>query len=356
VTATRARPEFALVLAAWLLLGLVPPVPRANAQSAAPPGSNDAPPPGAAGYATHAELDPGYVHLGERAMYRAWVLVPRGESVRWQPPVSDGALHWGAPAARRTPAAARATPNAEAARDTVRIEIPLQIFALGSVSVPGIRAWLPYVPPLNVPSMQSLPVVHAVVIPVVPAGDTSADLKPLRGPVGAPWWELVPWKIVFAAWALVAAVIALIWWLRRRKPVIKAVAAPPPPRRRHPSEEALAELQALRRMLLPEHDRYSEHAMHLTRILKRYLEATTGLARPGDTTPEWVERMKAAAAARAAAADGAPEVVKLEGYLRLWDRIKFARAASTIEEAQAAERAVEEWVRHPAAEPAKDVA
>ncbi|MBI1798216.1 MAG: hypothetical protein HYR73_00850 [Candidatus Eisenbacteria bacterium] len=299
-------------------------------------------------YRTHVELDPGRLELGRRTVYRGWLLLPRDEPARWIPPKSEGAFTWGRPVARRIHAPAGETPGVMQALDTVEVEIPLQIFSLGAVSVPGVRVWLPYVMPLHRESIRPLPTVRALVGPVLTPADSAAQLRPLRGPLAAPWWERVSWRIVAGVALGIAALIALIVWLGRiRKHAARRDATTL--RERNPSAEALAELAALRRLQLPEHGRFAEHAFHLTRILRRYLEATAELVRPGDTTAELVARLAGMAAGSGAPArwNAAAEVSRLEGLLQLWDRIKFARGACTLEEARRAERAVEEWVKDP---------
>jgi hypothetical protein len=99
--------------------------------------------------------------------------------------------------------------------------------------------------------------------------------------------------------------------------------------------EALAGLRARR---LPEAGRFAEHALELTAILRRFLEASGEAVRPGDSTPELVARLGAASLAPA-------DLVRLGDLLTAWDRVKFARAASDADEAHRAEAAVEAWVR-----------
>jgi hypothetical protein len=84
----------------------------------------------------------------------------------------------------------------------------------------------------------------------------------------------------------------------------------------------------------------AEHAFRLGQILRRYLEATTRVTKPGDTTPELVRNLAAA---------GLPkeDQQRLTGLLRVWDRVKFARAPLTLDEAVKSEQAVESFVRRP---------
>src|SRR6185436_17658428 len=83
---------------------------------------------------------------------------------------------------------------------------------------------------------------------------------------------------------------------------------------------------------------FGEHALALTAILRRFLEATVTTPRPGDTSIELLERLRASRL-------HADELVRLEGLLGLWDRVKFARAPLTETEARGCEQAVEAYVR-----------
>jgi hypothetical protein len=188
--------------------------------------------------------------------------------------------------------------------------------------------------------------------------DSAADLRALHGPLAAPWWERVAWGWVIAVALVLALLVALIARLRRRRPVVPVVAPVATAPRRDPGAEALAELAALRRLQLPEHGRFSEHAFHLTRILRRYLELTAGGVRPGDTTTELLTRLGGGAVAAPPAAPPRPaaDLSRLEGLLRLWDRIKFARASSTLDESRRTEGAVEALVRAPGETPRQEVA
>ncbi|NOT33407.1 MAG: DUF4129 domain-containing protein [Candidatus Eisenbacteria bacterium] len=113
-----------------------------------------------------------------------------------------------------------------------------------------------------------------------------------------------------------------------------SVAAPT----RDPRAEALDAIEALRSERLPEASRFGEHALRLGRILRVYLERSLGITQPGDTTPELVAHLRAGGAEP-------EELQRLAALLRIWDRVKFAREAPTVEEAQRAEQAVEAVVR-----------
>ena len=189
--------------------------------------------------------------------------------------------------------------------------------------------------------MYRLPATTLTVLPMISPADSQATLRPVRGPLAAPWWERVPWLWVIGGLLLILAVVLLVRRLRRKRP---AGAAEPAPAR-SPSEIALAALAELRQERLPEQAKMSEHAFRLGQILRRYLEATTRTTMPGHTTPELVRSLGEAGLT-------AEDRQRLTGLLRVWDRVKFARAPLTIEEAVKSEQAVESFVRRAHAEPA----
>ena len=288
------------------------------------------------GYPCQASVRPGLARIGQPVLYRGRVLLPRRTALRWQAPAGGGAYDWGAPRMRRIPAYTGSRVRLEQPwlTDTLQVEIPLQAFVPGLLTVPGLGFEVRE--PQGILRTGHLPTVRLGVVPVLSPDDTSATLRPLRGPLGAPWWERVPWRIVGLAALGLSALAFLVWRLRRRRvPVAAPVAARAV---KDPATLALEALEALRGLHLPEHGRFAEHAFHLTRILRRFLEATQGAPRPGDTTSELLIHL---GATRLTPGD----LDRLAGLLGAWDRVKFARAASSPEEARRAEDAVEEMVR-----------
>jgi hypothetical protein len=277
-----------------------------------------------AGLPARASVSPGRVRLGEPAVYRGIVLVPRTLRARWVPADTGGAFTWGPLVASRSADRRRVPPAL--ARDTLRVETTLQAFALGAVRVPGLG----FVTGDGAP--HRLPTLTLLVAPIVPPRDST--LKPVRGPLAAPWWERVPWRWVIAGVLALIALVGLVRAIRRRRarPALQPVVA------RDPGRVALEELAALRRLGLPEQERFGEHAFHLTRIVRRWLEATQGALHPGDTTRELTARLAATAFAR-------DELSGLSALLSAFDRVKFARAPSSVDEAHRAEQAVESLVR-----------
>jgi hypothetical protein len=267
------------------------------------------------------------------------VLFDRGAgptAVRWLRPDADGRFTWGEFSAHYVAGAAtRTDPQRPSDRglDTAFVEVHLQVFDTGVVSIPGLEFevargsnW----------DRHRLPVVELPIVPVLSAADSNAALHPLRGPLGAPWWERVPWLLLLLA-GIVLLVTWYVWrWLRNRKPAVKPLAAPVPVRV-DPATEAMHELAALRKLRLPQDGRFADHAYGLTRILKRFLERATGLTRPGDTTPELVRRL--------AVDGGVSEPQRLSATMKRWDEVKFAGARSDSEEARGSEVVVEAMIR-----------
>jgi hypothetical protein len=295
--------------------------------------------PAPARYPTRVKVWPSPARVGLRLTYRGDILVEPGARVRFDRPQAGGEFTWGEPRTGRTSVSTTRFGGAYGGVDSVWIEVPLQVFATGPVAIPGPLLELVPQHGSGARAVLRLPAAHVLVLPTITAADTNAQLRALHGPVRAPWWERVPWTWVAGGLLAVAAVVAVVLLSRRRKPA--PVAAPTVARpvvARDPGVEALAELRALRALHLPEEGRFGDHALALTRILRRYLEAVVGTPRPGDTSGELVARL------RQSRLPG-EDVERLEGLLGLWDRVKFARAPVGIDEAHRCEDAVEALVR-----------
>ena len=231
------------------------------------------------------------VRLGEPTRYRGRLIVPSSMTrVRWLPPEESEDFTWGSRSRRGA-----LLPVAAARRvDTLEVEATLQVFRLGDIAIPGLRF---QVQEAGRTRIGRLPLVRLNVISVMTPADSNATLRPLRGPIAAPWWERVPWTWVVVALLALGGAIAFYLLVEEapaasRSPVVAPVY--------DPAAEALAALAALRGLNLPAHGRYGEHAFHLTRIVRRFLEETAHTPRPGDTTPELLGHLER----RALEADG----------------------------------------------------
>ena len=291
----------------------------------------------------HARVGPSPARLGQRLVYHAWVYASftHQQKFEFAPPATEGDFTWGTAAAGRRTVPAGSIGHGSFQQDSVWMDVPLQVFRTGTVNIPG--------PVVRVRGLggdarvrvSRLPTVHLLVLPLITAADSAATLRPLHGPLGAPWWERIPWRIVAAIAFAVLMILAFARWVASlRKPAVAAPVRAAAPARVaiDPSAEALAALAALRALALPDAGRFGEHALELTRILRRYLERTLGTPRPGDTSPELLVRVRASRLE-------AEDVQRLEGLLGLWDRVKFARAPLDAGEARRCETAVELFVR-----------
>ncbi|MFM7230912.1 MAG: DUF4129 domain-containing protein [bacterium] len=282
--------------------------------------------------ALRARINPGTAKVGQRLRYEGVVRVPAGTQVRYERPVGDAGATWSGVRVGRVP-------GRGGAPDSVWFVADLQLFELGRVSVPGVGVRMAPAPDGAPAGRVRLPVVAVQVVTSLTPADSNADLRALHGPIAAPWWERVPWAWMVGLLAFVAGAIALVRYLRRR--TLRPVAAPtiaPVRTRVDPAAEALRALALLRARELPAQERFSDHALELTSILRRFLEATVMSPRPGDTSAELIDRLRASQVP--------PEdLERLEGLLALWDRVKFARAPFTLAGAQRAEEAVEAHVR-----------
>jgi hypothetical protein len=283
--------------------------------------------------AASSSVTPAVVRVGQVATYTGTVVVPheRSGDFRFLPPDTIEALTWGPLRAARHPHGGT--------EDTLVVQAELQAFHLGSLDLPGMR-FTDRANPQG--AVLQLPDVRLTVVPVIAATDSTADLHPVRGPLGAPWWEVVPWLLVLT----IAGIAGLATWLvvrmfsRVRRPVVTFE----PAARRSPAEAALERLTELRGRRLPEAGQFGQHALELTSILRRFLEATTTRLRPGFSTSELTNLLKDDSIP-------APDALLLVSLMRVWDRVKFARAPFTVDEARKSEDAVESFVRRRAAPP-----
>lgn len=345
----RRRPKPLRWLAPFTALALALAAATGTAHAQAPAGSVPLPPslddgPRALAsrprYPMSASLAPNSGMLGQRLVYRGWVIVPKGTRVRFDRPSAGGEFTWGELHAGRQLATRAEVPgiNWRDPIDSVWVETTVQVFQSGRVSIPGLTL---RVGEDGSARLGRLPVVRAVVAGMLTPADSNAELRPVRGPHGAPWWERVPWTWVVVGLLAIALAVWLVRRLRRKKPVPVAPAAPVVAAPRvSPADEALRALAALRARQLPEKGQFAEHAFELTRLTRRFLEVTLVTPRPGDTSAELVDRLRSGVL-------GPDRLERLSALLALWDRVKFARAPLTVAEARRAEDAVEAFVSRP---------
>jgi hypothetical protein len=137
-----------------------------------------------------------------------------------------------------------------------------------------------------------------------------AKLEPMLLPQSVPGeFSAVWWVAVAAGGAIVIGAIAL---LRRRG------SRPIEPRRRTPEEIAHAALTALLQENLPAQGLVKEFFLRLTGIVRQYIEDTTGIRAPEQTTEEFLRDM------RSRETFSPERSVRLAEFLEAADMIKYA--------------------------------
>ncbi|HEV3003959.1 MAG TPA: hypothetical protein VGX78_05830, partial [Pirellulales bacterium] len=121
-----------------------------------------------------------------------------------------------------------------------------------------------------------------------------------------------PWSAWLAptVLAVAAALAVLAWRLRRRRGA--------EPRPRTPEEIARAALAALLAEQLPSRGAFKEFYLRLTGIVRQYIEDTTGIRAPEQTTEEFLSDM------RSRGAFGPARSVRLAEFLQAADMVKYA--------------------------------
>ena len=137
-----------------------------------------------------------------------------------------------------------------------------------------------------------------------------ANLEPMLPPRSVPQSSAIGWLV--AAGLAVLLMITLIVVLRRRK------SRPIEPRRQTPEEIARAALALLLSENLPAHGLVKEFYLRLTGIVRQYVEDTTGIRAPEQTTEEFLRDM------RSRAVFPAERSVRLAEFLESADLIKYA--------------------------------
>jgi hypothetical protein len=137
-----------------------------------------------------------------------------------------------------------------------------------------------------------------------------ANLEPMLPPQPVPQTTAIGWLI--ASGLAVLLVVVAIWAVRRRK------GRPIEPRRQTPEEIARAALERLLEENLPGHGLIKEFYLRLTGIVRQYVEDTTGIRAPEQTTEEFLRDI------RSRAAFSPERSVQLADFLEAADLIKYA--------------------------------
>lgn len=154
------------------------------------------------------------------------------------------------------------------------------------------------------------------------AAPSLANLEPMLPPQPVPESATTSWLIGVGLAAAAVIVIVLLKRRRKRRPV--------EPRRKTPEEIAQSALAALLAENLPRRGLVKEFYLRLTGIVRQYIEDTTGLRAPEQTTEEFLRDM------RSRAAFPPERSVRLAEFLEAADMVKYAGQQpeqSQIEEA-----------------------
>jgi hypothetical protein len=160
-------------------------------------------------------------------------------------------------------------------------------------------------------TLQTEPITVEVAAAVAEEAPSLADLRapadplPLPEPSTAAWW----WIVVLAIVVLGAA--GAVWWLRRRRKVVAAGIALTPAELAYLELQRLLENQAAR-------DDVKLFYVELTAIVRRYIERTTGIHAPEQTTQEFLHEISRQPVF------AAEESRRLTSFLEAADLVKFA--------------------------------
>jgi len=146
-------------------------------------------------------------------------------------------------------------------------------------------------------------------------------MAPNAKPVEVPPRSLTPWFI--SGFVLIVAGIAGAYWFMKARP--RRTLGPPPP---SPWELAYDRLRMLDSAALPAAAKFGRYYVELSNITRRYVEDRYQLHAPERTTPEFLAEATKSGRLTTEQQD------QLESFLRLCDRVKFARYESSVEEAE----------------------
>ena len=137
-----------------------------------------------------------------------------------------------------------------------------------------------------------------------------ANLEPMLPPQAVPQTYAIGWLVAAGLAGVLAILVVLVLRRRKRRPV--------EPRRQTPEEIAQAALAALLAENLPARGLIKVFYVRLTGIVRQYVEDTTGIRAPEQTTEEFLRDM------RSRAAFPPERSARLAEFLEAADLIKYA--------------------------------
>jgi len=137
-----------------------------------------------------------------------------------------------------------------------------------------------------------------------------ANLEPMLPPRAVPQATAIGWLVALGVAVLIAILAVVALRRRKRRPI--------EPRRKTPEEIAQAALALLLAENLPGRGLIKEFYLRLTGIVRQYVEDTTGIRAPEQTTEEFLRDM------RSRAAFPPERSAQLADFLESADLIKYA--------------------------------
>jgi hypothetical protein len=214
-------------------------------------------------------------------------------------------------------------------------------FRVGDLLFPQVN--VAYRSPDGVPGVAPTPEIPIVITSVVQPGEATTDIKPakpqLRLPTAAP--QIPQLAIQVALGIVVLAMLALIVRQTRRAAARRAKGAAMDEVLLTPAQRALAELNRVASLGLPEKGRYAEHYALLSKTLRAYVRDRFGLSANERTPRELREDMLRAGIDRS-------EIATIYEILREGESARFHQAVSYPARAQHAVRSALDAMRRAA--------
>jgi BatD DUF11 like domain len=214
-------------------------------------------------------------------------------------------------------------------------------FRVGNLVFPEIH--VAYQSPAGEPGVVPTAEIPIVITSVVQPGEATDDIKPakpqLRLPTAAPQVPQLAIQVALAV--VVLAMLALIIWQTRRASGRKPKEADMDEVLLTPAQRAMAELNRVASLGLPERGKYAEHYALLSKALRAYVGDRFGLSANERTPRELRDDMLRAGIDRT-------EIATIYEILREGERARFHQAVSYPARAQHAVRSALDAMRRAA--------
>ena len=214
-------------------------------------------------------------------------------------------------------------------------------FRVGNLVFPEIH--VAYQSPAGEPGVVPTAEIPIVITSVVQPGEATDDIKPakpqLRLPTAAPQVPQLAIQVALAV--VVLAMLALIIWQTRRASRRKPKDAEMDEVLLTPAQRAMAELNRVASLGLPERGKYAEHYALLSKALRAYVGDRFGLSANERTPRELRDDMLRAGIDRT-------EIATIYEILREGERARFHQAVSYPARAQHAVRSALDAMRRAA--------